>query len=118
MTSTPRPATVVADLTQAPMSGPSGVVWGHEGDGLNANLVKLDAGDSIDEHRNDEVEVLLIITSGEGTAIVDGVTIELRPDTVVSIPVGATRSLHATTRLTYLSVHPRRGKLGIARRGD
>lgn len=107
---------VVADLSQTPLVGANGAVWSHAGSQLNANLVKLDAGSSIGDHVNDEVEVLLVVSSGEGRVVIDGVASLLTPDTVASIPVGARRSIDATTRLLYFSIHRRRAQLDVVSR--
>lgn len=109
--------TDVTDVTAVPTSGGSGVIWTlTEGRDLNVNLVRLQPGDAIDAHRNDEVDVLLHVRSGAGHLVVDGHTHPLRVDHLVLVERGATRSIHAGgDGLTYLTVHRRRGPLTIGR---
>ncbi|HRE03512.1 MAG TPA: hypothetical protein PLV68_19600 [Ilumatobacteraceae bacterium] len=116
-------ALTIADLTAFAgtgfdASGPSGAVWSlpHGGD-LDANLVTLHAGDSIGEHVNGEVDVLMVVIAGHGTVTVAGSTRALQPRGLAFIPKGLARAVHATEALTYLSIHRRRdGGLHITRR--
>lgn len=113
----PGAAAVVVDLDSADTSGPAGVVWSlpHSGD-LDANLVHLDPGGVIPEHANQEVDVLLSVVSGRGTLLLGGVEHALRGYVVALVPKGANREIRAgSTGLTYLSIHRRRGPLGINR---
>jgi len=98
---------VVRRLGALDLSGPSGVVYGVESTELNANLVVLSAGDSIDHHRNDEVDVLMVVLTGSAELHLDGTAHALEPDMVVLIPRRATRGINALTRTTYYSVHRR-----------
>ena len=43
-----------------------GSLWRLDGEDLQANLVWLGPGDRIEPHRNDEVDVLLLVVSGRG----------------------------------------------------
>lgn len=99
---------VVADVGVLPLADGSGVVWGLASDQLNANLVKLDAGSSMPAHVNDEVDVLLVIQSGEGSVLIDSATHALAAEHVVLVPRGAARSIHASSQLVYYSIHQRR----------
>jgi quercetin dioxygenase-like cupin family protein len=108
---------VVVDLGAIDTAGPSGAVWSlpHGGD-LDGNLVRLGPGDGVGSHVNDEVDALLLVRSGDGELGVDGAVHELRPDVLTLVPRGARRSLRAgPAGLTYLSIHRRRGPLGVAR---
>jgi mannose-6-phosphate isomerase-like protein (cupin superfamily) len=108
----------VVDLAAIDTAGPSGAVWSlpHGGD-LDANLVRLGPGDGVGVHVNDEVDALLLVRSGQGELVVDGAVRELRPDVLALVPRGAPRSLRAgPAGLTYLSIHRRRGPLGVTRR--
>jgi hypothetical protein len=49
-----------------------GALWRLDGEDLQANLVRLGPGDRIQPHRNDEVEVLMVVVSGRGELTVDG----------------------------------------------
>jgi quercetin dioxygenase-like cupin family protein len=111
-------AAEVADLGSVPLDGPDGVVWalgaGHD---LNANLVRLAAGGTVGDHRNDEVDVLVVVLAGGGAAVVDGEVIELVADRVVAVPQGARRGFRAgAAGLLYLTVHRQRGPLQITPR--
>lgn len=105
---------LVKDLGELSLLGPSGAVWGLDSAQLNANLVTLRAGESMSEHRNDEVDVLLIVRSGTGELTIDHATYAIGIDTIALIPRNTARSLATTTGLTYLTVHARRSGVGIA----
>ena len=108
-----------ADLTElAELSG-SGAVWSlpHDGD-LDGNVVRVPAGQAIHEHVNDEVDVLIAVWSGSGDLSVDGRSLDLGPGVVVSIERGRSRAIQAgRSDLVYLSVHRRRGPMGIRSAG-
>lgn len=109
-----RPGVVVADLGDDRL-GTGGAVWSlpHGGD-LDANLVRLAADTSIADHVNDELDVVMFVRSGAGVVVVDGDAHDVRADIVVHVPRGARRSIAAgPDGLAYLSVHRRRGRLGI-----
>jgi quercetin dioxygenase-like cupin family protein len=120
LTSDPSPTTdiVVADLGSAVPTEGQGAVWSlpHGGD-LDANLVRLDPGGTIDEHVNDVVDVLMFVQSGTGLLVVDGHPHFLRSDVLALIPRGSRRQVTAgPTGMYHLSVHRRRGPLTITRR--
>lgn len=100
-------------LADMDLRGPSGAVWGLDSPQLNANLVTVRPGDELPEHRNDEVDVLMIVTSGTGTLTVDGEPHALRTDTIALLPCGSRRSITADSALTYVTVHARRKGLDI-----
>jgi quercetin dioxygenase-like cupin family protein len=107
---------LVVDLGGVDTVGPSGVVWSlaHGGD-LNGNLVRLNPGDAVGGHVNDEVDALLFVLSGRGQLTIDGAPHQLRADVIALVPKGAHRSLRADeSGLTYLSIHRRRGPLAVA----
>jgi hypothetical protein len=107
---------VVADLGSVDLAGRGGAVWSlpHEGD-LDANLVHLNGLESIGEHANREVDVFYVVQSGAAQLVIDGVPHALREDMVALVPRGARRWLTAgPAGVTYLSVHRRRGPLGIS----
>jgi quercetin dioxygenase-like cupin family protein len=100
--------------------GVGGVVWKlpHEGD-LDGNLVRLAAGRSIDEHVNDEVDVLVVVRAGDGELTVDGVPHALTGTALALIPRGTRRSIAAgDDGITYLSIHRRREGLHIGHPGS
>lgn len=99
-------------------TGSGGAIWNlpHGGD-LDANLVRLDPGQAIGAHINDDVDVLLVVRSGTGRLEVDGQTGQLGADHLALIPKGSQRSIVAgPSGITYLSIHRRRSPLGIERR--
>jgi len=91
------------------------VIWALEESGeLNANLVRFDAGGGVEEHVNDEVDVLFVGVAGWGTVRVDGEGHALSAGTLVFVPKGARRSTGASSDgFAYLTVHRRRGPLRI-----
>ena len=95
-----------------------GTIWalGQSKD-LNANLVRFPAGRGVEEHVNDEVDVILVGVSGTGAVAVDGEEHVLRAGTLVLVPKGARRRIRSLSRgFAYLSVHRRRGALRIGRK--
>jgi quercetin dioxygenase-like cupin family protein len=117
MTGGAAPGGPVHDLGQVPTGGASGVVWSLPGgEDLNVNVVRLAPGAVVEAHRNDEVDVVVHVRSGEGEITVEQRRHALGPDCVVLIERGATRSIRAGGQgLTYLTVHRRRGPLGVGR---
>jgi quercetin dioxygenase-like cupin family protein len=116
-TGEPQPLTdvIIADLGSVAPTNGQGAVWSlpHGGD-LDANLVRLDPGGTIDEHVNDDVDVLMFVQSGSGCLTVDTQTYALRSDVLVLIPRGARRRLTAGPNgMFHLSIHRRRGPLTI-----
>jgi quercetin dioxygenase-like cupin family protein len=86
-----------------------GARWRLDGEELQANLVRLDRGDRIQPHRNDEVEVLVVVVSGRGELTLDGQVHQLAPMVVAHLPKGMVRAVVAVDgSLAYLSVHRRR----------
>ncbi len=96
--------------------GRHGVVWTLEGSGdLNANLVRFGSGRGVGEHMNDEVEVVFVGVSGSGIVMVDGEEHALSAGKLVFAPRGVRRStLGVSEDFSYLTVHRRRGPLGIS----
>ncbi|MFE9253287.1 cupin domain-containing protein [Streptomyces sp. NPDC007088] len=120
MSPAPRP---LAHLPQAlsesdPAEG--GAVWrlAEAGRELDANLVRLPAGEQVGEHREDTLDVLLLAVDGTGTAgpgaAGPGEPAELTPGTLLWLPRGAPRTLEAGPRgLAYLTVHRRRPGMSV-----
>ena len=110
------PRTSVVDLYEELAAGEqAGVVWTLEqGDDINVNLVRFPPGRGVDEHVNEEVDVLVVGISGSGLVEVDGCEHHLRPGTVAFVPKGARRSTGSESEdFAYLTVHRRRGPLQI-----
>ena len=91
------------------------MIWALEGsDDLNANLVRFDAGGGVEEHVNDEVDVIFFGVAGSGSVRVDGEEHALSAGTLVFVPRGSGRSTGASSDgFAYLTVHRRRGPLRI-----
>ena len=89
--------------------GHPGARWRLDGEDLQANLVRLDRGDRIQPHRNDEVEVLVVVVSGRGELTLDGQVHQPAPMVIAHLPKGTVRAIDAVDGpLAYLSVHRRR----------
>jgi quercetin dioxygenase-like cupin family protein len=101
------PPVDLASLAAA--GGHPGALWRLDGEDLQANLVRLDRGDRIQPHRNDEVEVLVVVVLGRGELTLDGQIHQLAPMVVAHLPKGTVRAIEAVDEpLAYLSVHRRR----------
>jgi quercetin dioxygenase-like cupin family protein len=102
----------------APAGERSGVIWNLDTSSeLNANLVRFGAGQGVEEHVNDEVEVIVLGVSGSGIVAVDREEHALSAGILVFIPKGARRStVSASEDFAYLTVHRRRGPLHIGLR--
>jgi quercetin dioxygenase-like cupin family protein len=83
-----------------------GARWRLDGEDLQANLVRLGRGDRIQPHRNDEVEVLVVVVAGRGELTLDGQVHQLAPMVIAHLPKGTVRAVEAVDGpLAYLSVH-------------
>ena len=93
-----------------------GALWSTETADLDVNLVAFPAGSGVAEHVNAEVDVLLVVLSGDGSAHVDGDEVRLTSGVALIIPRGARRAIRCSAgRLVYLTCHRRRAKLTPAR---
>lgn len=103
----------VADLAAAARAASSpGVAWSRQSDDLNVNLITFATGEGVDEHVNQEVDVLIVVIGGEGILAVDGLHRPLRAGQAVIIPKGALRRItSASERFAYLTCHRRRAGL-------
>src|SRR4051812_8894373 len=87
-------------------------IWSHAGDDLNANIVRLEAGEGVPGHVNGDVEVLLVGVLGAGIVEVDGRWHDLGAGQVLVIPKGAQRAIEAAPAgFAYLTCHRRRPAL-------
>src|SRR5689334_8138381 len=87
----------------------SGPRWSTESTDLDITLLAWSAGEAIASHRNDEVDVLLVVVAGMGAVTVNGVVHVLTPGQALLIPKGAERAVRCTgPSFSYLSVHRRR----------
>lgn len=114
----PRVLTDFSALTSQP-DAPGGAAWrlAEPGRQLDANVVHLPAGRSVETHREPDLDVLLVVVGGGGTLdTVDG-PLQLAEGTVIWLPHGSTRSLNAgADGLYYLTVHRRRPGMSIGKR--
>lgn len=105
-------ATVIDVLALARASTNEGPIWSYAGDDLNANLVRLEAGEGVTGHVNAEVEVLLVGVLGTGIIEVDGCWHDLGAGQVLVIPKGTCRAIEAGAGgFAYLTCHRRRPAL-------
>ena len=102
----------------APAGDHVGVIWSLDtSSDLNANLVRFGAGQGVEEHVNDEVEVIILGVSGSGIVAVDREEYALSAGILVFIPKRARRStVSASEDFAYLTVHRRRKPLQIGLR--
>lgn len=109
----------VVDLNALPALDGSGVIWSAPPGDLNVNLVSLEPGHVIEEHRNDALDVLVVVLSGDGEITVDDDAHHVTGQQLLLIPAGARRSFRAGQfRLAYLSIHRARGPAQIRRAGS
>ncbi len=92
----------------------TGPLWGMASADLNATLLSWPADHEVAEHVNAELDVLIVVLGGSGTAIVDGETHPLASGCALLVARGTSRRITAGGHgLRYLSVHRRRGPLQI-----
>jgi quercetin dioxygenase-like cupin family protein len=92
-----------------------GVVLGLASTDLNVNEVRWPAGDGVGRHRNDELDVLLVVIAGDATVSVDGVDHRLSAGQILLVPKGAARAVTAgPDGVRYLTCHRRRGPIGLS----
>jgi quercetin dioxygenase-like cupin family protein len=103
------------DLTRIP--GDGGVVWSCSPGGFHANLVVLASGHSVASHRNDSLDVLIVVVEGTAEVTIDGASHEIEAGGALVVPQGSTRTIaagdHAPVR--YLTVHGERSALTVGR---
>ncbi|WP_128374551.1 zinc ribbon domain-containing protein [Streptomyces cavernae] len=115
----PAIARVLADLDDRLAKAPAdrqGALWrlAEPGRGLDANAVRLPPGTTVDWHREDVLDVLLVVLGGDGRLESDEGAHELTPHTAVWLPRTSRRALHAgPAGLYYLTVHARRPGMTI-----
>ena len=99
------------DLLRGSGTGP---LWGMASQDLNATLLAWPAGHEVAEHVNEELDVLIVVLGGHGTASVDGAAYHLAAGSAILLPRGTRRRIEAgVDGLRYLSVHRRRGPLQL-----
>ena len=105
-------------LALSPAGTTPGALWRLDGKDMQANLIWLGRGDRIESHRNDEVDVLVVVVLGRGELTLDGQVHQLAPMVVAHLPKGTVRAIEAVDGpLAYLSIHRRRSAgLRVGRR--
>ena len=101
-------ANLVELLATDPSAGP---LWAIESEDLDCTFVAWEGSKGVAVHCNAEVDVVMLVVSGQGTAMVGTETVNLSPGTVLLIPKGVERGVIANTRLAYLNIHKRRKRL-------
>ena len=85
---------------------------------LNVNLLAFTGNGGIEEHVNDEVDVLIVALAGVGVLTIDGERVALSPGQLTIVPKGASRSIRSNgERFSWLTCHgQRRGIMPKVRR--
>lgn len=95
-------------------SGAAGAVWRLEVDrrDLDANLIRLPAGDLIMEHDGPEIDVIVLVVEGSARVGTEVGGFDVQAGSVVWLPRGSRRSVTAGPQgVSYFSVHQRRQAL-------
>ena len=98
---------------------PAGAMWklAEPGRQLDANLVHLPPGESVGDHREPDLDVLLLVVAGGGSlGAPDGDVQPLAAGALLWLPHGSARRVDAgPDGLSYLTVHRRRPGMRIGR---
>ncbi|MEU2541459.1 cupin domain-containing protein [Streptomyces iakyrus] len=98
--------------------GPAGALWrlAEPGRQLDANLIRVPPRGSIDTHAEPDLDVLLLVVTGDGTLGAADGPHPVEPGSLVWLPHGSVRSVTAgESGLTYVTVHRRRPGMQIQR---
>lgn len=107
---------VPANLAELAADGAAGILWRlrEEGRQLDANLVRLGPGQRIGTHAEPDLDVLLVVISGEATLTTGDGDAALTAGSVTWLTHGCARSVAAgPAGVAYLTVHRRRPGLRI-----
>ncbi|MEU3888987.1 hypothetical protein [Streptomyces sp. NPDC029041] len=94
----------------------TGALWrlAEPGRQLDANLVRVPPRGTIDAHAEPDLDVLLLVVSGDGTLGSAAGPHPVEPGSLVWLPHGSVRSLTAGAGgLSYVTVHRRRPGMQI-----
>jgi hypothetical protein len=81
---------------------------------LDANVIALPAGRTIDTHTGPDLDVLMLVLDGAGEVVGAAGPVAVRGGSLVWLPRRSQRSIVAgPDGLRYLTVHPRRPALSI-----
>ncbi|MER3438406.1 MAG: hypothetical protein C4346_12935 [Chloroflexota bacterium] len=93
-------------------SAGSRVAWTHLGDDLAVNVIALNPGERIAPHVNAEVDVLLVVISGDGFITLGEREVPVHAGHLAVIGKGVVRGISAgAARLVYVTCHHRRHPL-------
>lgn len=110
-------ARLLCDVHAAPGTPEaSGILWklAEPGRQLDANLVRLPAGEHIGTHAEPDLDVLILVVTGGGVMHTPEGESSLTGGALVWLPHGSTRSITAgLDGLTYVTVHRRRPGMQI-----
>ena len=116
-TSLPR---VLADLRQLTADGEApdaaGAVWklGMRQRDLDCNVIRLQPGATIDSHVGPDLDVMILVLSGDGQVGTELGTVNLHAAALAWLPRRSRRQISAGPQgLTYLTVHKRRHALAL-----
>jgi mannose-6-phosphate isomerase-like protein (cupin superfamily) len=89
-----------------------GPVFGTEMEDLDLTVLAWSENRGVEPHVNSEVDVVTVVLSGQGEAVVNGMNYELKLGQILIIPKGAERSIRSlSTDFRYVNVHKRRRRL-------
>ncbi|MEW2492375.1 hypothetical protein ACWEQ1_30075 [Streptomyces nodosus] len=100
---------------------PAGVLWklAESGRQLDANVIRLPAGEHIGTHAEPDLDVLVLVVTGDGVMDTPEGVLPLVEGALLWLPHGSTRSITAGSQgLAYVTVHRRRPGMQIRRRAD
>lgn len=102
------------NLLELAQRGGTGPIWATESDDLDCTFVAWGNGQGVVEHVNTEVDVVMVVLSGNGSVLLDGRSVDFSPGTVLMIPKEVSRAIHAGEGgVAYLNVHKRRKRLHL-----
>ncbi|MFF5488626.1 cupin domain-containing protein [Streptomyces virginiae] len=104
----------------------TGAVWrlSEPGRQLDANIVRISAGQRVETHTEPDLDVLLLVVAGDGTLVTSDGPCLLSEGILTWLPHGSTRGIVAGKEgLSYVTVHRRRPGMriqpaGIRRNGE
>jgi quercetin dioxygenase-like cupin family protein len=107
-------------VTASPV-GADGALWklAEPGRQLDANIVHLPPGQHVDTHAEPDLDILLLVLTGDGTLTAAADALRLACGTLLWLPRGSRRSLAVGDGgMSYLTVHRRRPGMQIRPRVD
>lgn len=101
--------TTLETATQAVHNGP---IWSATSEQLNVNLLRLQAGDGIVPHLNNELDVVMVVLAGAGELLIGNEWQPFVAGQIVLVPRGVQRAIRCESgNVVYLTCHQRRGGL-------